>query len=144
MYRVIETLWSDGHFADTCTYRVIDGVGNCRCNRHDWRLTHTLSAKGTEIGRDLNQDRGDVRDILAQGECIVHQGGGLQLPVLIVLEALKERPAKSLRHTTVDLSLNCRGIDGTTNILSNYIVKHTHLARFRINSHLRHVGGKHG
>src|SRR5581483_12309443 len=123
---------------------IVNGIRDSSGNGYDWRLAHAFGAKGAERGRYLHQHSSNIRHILAMRQRVIHQRGGEQLPVLVVLKAFEERPAKPLRDATVNLALNLGRIDGSAHILYRDVIEHAHLASVRIGGDPGKMSRKHG
>src|SRR6266568_4775104 len=115
------------------TDRVGDGIGYGSTGRHDRWFADAFRAKGAKCGWYFNKNGSYMRHILAERQRIIHQRRGESLAIFVINQSLKERPADTLGDTPVNLSLNLSWIDGKSDILYGHVVKHTYLARLRIN-----------
>src|SRR4030088_1996586 len=119
------------HFANANAYGIVNRVEDGRRGRDHRLLTDSFGAEGTD-GRTLLDQYGFYRRHVSRGwnQVVV------QILAFAGCELFHERHAQSLRDATFDLTLNQRGIDGSSYIVSSRNPEDAHGSEFDIYLHL--------
>src|SRR6266702_4607203 len=76
-----------------------------------------------------------MRNIHTMWQRIIHKGRCKQLAVFVIDKLFEERPAKTLRNATIDLTLDFTRVNRKTYILHSQIIKDTYFSCLRINGY---------
>ena len=109
-----------GKRVDRLADRVDDRVADRRARGHDRRLADDARPVRPGLGRHLDDDRLDHRQVAAGQQPVVEQAGVGDPPVLVVDELLGQGHADALNGAALDLSLDRHRVDRQPSVLRGH------------------------
>ena len=84
-----------------------------------------------------------ISGALGDGDRVVEERAGLELPVVVVRQLLEEGPADALRRASPHLSFDERRVQGAADVLRDRVTKELDLARLAVDADVGQVS-RHG